>query len=157
MFRNFICWTGLFLAISSSAHADWNYVRWGMTKKDAIAASKGEARAIQPGDDVVCAFVGQEPFGTIERKTIGDFDFSVALCAAAKIDAVTSVALIPLRGTNIPSLRRELLSRYGAGVLDGNTIIWNDAKAGNTVSFYSIENIVGRIEYKRLSKSGLGL
>lgn len=48
-----------------------------------------------------------------------------------------------------------MLSQYGAGARDGNTMIWNDMKTGNTISFWTIGDDVARIEYKKLGKSGL--
>ncbi len=133
---------------TSAANADWQYVKWGSTKKAAIAASKGEAHAEQ-GAEIVCAFNTQTPFATIPRKSIGGFDFQVTLCTDGS-DKVTSVALSPARGTNLPTLRNSLVSQYGQPAIVDGTLIWNDKKSGNTVSYYDVGGVVGRIEYKKL-------
>jgi len=142
------------LLSATAAHADWQYVKWGVTKKAAVEASKGEARVLKPGDDVVCAFTTQTPFATIPKKTIGGFDFQVTLCTGGA-DKVTSVALSPVSGTNLPTLKRTLISQYGQPATVGNTSIWNDKKTGNTITFYDIGGVVGRIEYKKSGGAGL--
>lgn len=138
----------------SIACAEWQFVKWGMTPAAAIAASKGQAKAIKPGDDVVCAFVAQTPFATIPQKSIGGYDFQVTLCTDHS-GKVSSVALSPANGTNLPTLRNSLVSQYGQPTRSGSTQIWNDQKTGNTVSYYDVGGVVGRIEYKKLGGSGL--
>jgi len=139
---------------TSAANADWQYVKWGATKKAAIAASKGEAR-IESGAEIVCAFNTQTPFATIPRKSIGGFDFQITLCTDGSSDRVTSVALSPVKGTNLPTLRNALVSQYGQPAMVDGTLIWNDKKTGNTVSYYGVGGVVGRVEYKKLGGSGL--
>jgi hypothetical protein len=135
------------------ARADWNYVKWGMTKKAAIDASKGEAR-VESGPNIVCAFNTQTPFATIPQKVIGGFTFQVTLCTEGS-DKVTSVALSPVAGTNLLTLRSALVSQYGQPMTVNGTDIWNDRKAGNTVSYFDIGGVVARIEYKKMGGAGL--
>jgi hypothetical protein len=135
------------------AHADWNYIKWGMTKKAAVEASKGEAR-VESGPNIVCAFDSQTPFASIPRKAIGGFTFQVTLCTEGS-DKVTSVALSPVAGTNLPTLRSALVSQYGQPTTVDGTDIWNDRKAGNTVSYFDIGGVVARIEYKKMGGAGL--
>jgi hypothetical protein len=144
---------GALLASTSVASADWQYVKWGATKKAVIAASKGEAR-VESGPNIVCAFDTQTPFATIPRKSIGGFDFQVTLCTDGS-DKVTSVALTPIQGTNLPTLRRSLVSQYGQPTVSSGTDIWSDKAKGNIVSYYDISGVVGRIEYKKLGGTGL--
>lgn len=139
---------------ATAAHAGWQYVKWGMTKKAAIEASKGEAHFLKPGDDVVCAFTTQTPFATIPKKTIGGFDFQITFCTEGA-DKVTSVALSAADGANLPTLKRALISQYGQPATSGNTSIWNDKRSGNTITFYQIGGVVGRIEYKKSGGTGL--
>jgi hypothetical protein len=139
--------------ISGSAHADWNYIKWGMTKKAAVDASKGEAR-VESGPNIVCAFNTQTAFATIPRKVIGGFTFQVTLCTEGS-DKVTSVALSPSEGTNLPTLRAALVAQYGQPTTVNGTDIWNDRKAGNTVSYFDIGGVVARIEYKKMGGAGL--
>jgi hypothetical protein len=144
----------LVLAMAATpANADWHYIKWGMTKKAAITAAKGEAR-VEEGAEIVCAFSPQKPFATVPRKSIAGFDFQVTLCTDGS-DKVTSVALSPVQGTNLNILRSSLVSQYGQPTVVSGSLIWNDAKSGNTVSFYDVGGVVGRIEYKKLGGSGL--
>lgn len=142
------------LLSSTAAHADWQSVKWGMTKKAAIEASKGEARFLKPGEDVVCAFTTQTPFATIPKKTIGGFDFQVTFCTEGA-DRITSVALSVADESNLPTIKSALVSQYGQPVTSGNRLIWNDKKSGNTITFYQIGGVVGRIEYKKSGGTGL--
>lgn len=144
----------MLLLVPSIAHADWQYVRWGMSKKAAIEASKGEAIPVQGGKDVVCAFNTQVPFARIPRKPLGGFEFQVIFCTDGG-DKVTSVALSPAADTNLPTLKRSLVAQYGTPAGAGDTAIWNDKKSGNTISYCDIGGVVGRIEYKKMGSSGL--
>jgi hypothetical protein len=143
------------VASTASAMANWQYVKWGMSKASALAASKGEAKSNVPGDrNVVCAFDTQKPFATIPQKSIGGFNFQVTFCTDGS-DKVTSVALSPSSGTNLPSLRRALISQYGQPITaSGSDLIWNDKKSGNTISYWEIGGVVGRIEYKKMASGG---
>jgi hypothetical protein len=142
------------LALTAApAHADWNYVKWGMTKQAAIDASKGEARpATRP--NVVCVFTSQVPFATIPRKLVAGFTFQVTFCTEGA-DKVTSVALSPSEGTDLPALRGALVSQYGQPTVVNGTDTWNDRKAGNTISYSEIGGVVARIEYKKMGGAGL--
>lgn len=142
------------MSVPSLAHADWQYVKWGMSKKAAIQASRGEAIPVQGDRNVVCAFNPQVPFATIPRKDLGGFEFQVTFCTDGG-DKVTSVALSPASGTNLPTLKRSLVAQYGTPAGAGDTAIWNDKKSGNTISYYDIGGVVGRIEYKKMGSPGL--
>lgn len=144
----------LVLSATSESRADWQYVKWGMSKDAAIKASKGEAHAVTPGPNVVCAFDTQTPFATIPRKLIGGYAFQVTFCTDAS-SRVTSVALSPTRDANLSLLRSTLVSQYGRPNIVDGTLIWSDKKKGNTVSYYDVGGVVGRIEYKKLGGSGL--
>lgn len=138
----------------AEAQADWQYVKWGASKKATIAASKGEARAVNNGPNVGCAFDTQIPFAFISRKNIGGFDFDITLCTEGS-DKVTSVALRPAQGTNLPTLRRALISQYGQPVRSSGDDIWTDRKNGNVVTYSETGGVVATIEYKKLDGGGL--
>jgi hypothetical protein len=118
-----------------------------------MAASKGEAKPSSGDPNVVCAFQGQKAFATVSKKSIGGFDFQVTLCTDGS-DKATSVALKPTPDTNLPSLRRALISQYGQPVRTAGTDIWNDRKSGNTVSYSQIGGVVGTLEYKKRAGAG---
>jgi hypothetical protein len=147
---------GLFV---SGAHADWNYVKWGMTAEQAISASKGEARASggDGGKKIVCIFDDQKPLAFIPEKKIGAFTFDVIICGDAR-RRVTSVALRPVPDQgNYNALRAELLGRYGKPIQDGGgdmaITVWRDTKSQNLVRLSRVIN-GGSIEYRAIA-SGL--
>ncbi len=147
----------LFLGLTGSgAKADWYYVKWGMTKAEAISSSNGEARPIVKADEywAGCMFVGRQPFAVIPRKIVGEFEFKGVLCTPEGQDKVESVVLNADRSTNVNVLLRALVSQYGEPTARQSSLfIWNDTKTGNTVTFDG--SILGKIEYKKLGGSGL--
>lgn len=134
--------------------AGWKYLQWGMTPQEAITASKGEARFIRAGDDIVCVFNSQKPFAIIPKEKVGDFWFKVALCSDST-KRLSSVGLDGIDSPNVYAVKRALLARYGKPISDANnTIIWIDKKAGNTITYATISDIIVKIEYKKLPTSG---
>lgn len=140
------------VTLGSSAHADWDFVKWGMSKNAAIGASKGEAK-FASGSNVVCALDSQKPFATIPKKSIDGFDFRVTLCTDGS-DKVTSVALSPIDRSVLPELRHALILQYGQPTKQEGADTWNDRR-GNMISYYEAGATGGRIEYKKLQRPGL--
>lgn len=127
---------GLIVAVAliSPASADWQYAKWGMTAKQIIAASKGEAKAGN-ASGWGCAFKGYQPIAHVPHKTLAGFDFVVVFCSNSG-GKLTSVVLNAGPGS-YPEMRRAMLSRYGKPASDkggdfGQTV-WNEPKAGNSV------------------------
>lgn len=147
------------IASSTVARADWQYVKWGSTPIQAIAASKGEAKAaIEDGKNVACAFTDQAVVARIPNKKIGDSDYEVTICASG--GKVTSVVLRPQpsHGT-FNTLRTALLGRYGQPIQEGrgdiSTTTWRDEKGKNFVRLVRVIDI-GAVEYRTLgAASGL--
>ncbi len=144
----------ILLSFPSPLLADWYYLKWGMTKQQAIAASKGEARATESGYEVSCLFVGQKPFAFIPKKAIGEFFFKATFCTSEKGDKLTSVALSGFDKTNVYAVKRALVSQYGKPTETSGMSIWNDAKNGNTITYAPLSDIVARIEYKKYGRTG---
>jgi hypothetical protein len=142
---------------ASTAIADWQYTRWGMSPRDIVDASKGEARIFKPGDQLAqgdgCLFMNRTPIAIIPKKKIGEFQFAVKFCAVTGQNTLTSV--VYFLDDRTPALRRALMAQYGnpISVVHGD-LIWNDAKNGNTVTFSDSE-FSGKIEYKKLGTPGL--
>jgi len=142
----------IFFLMVSPASADWQYTKWGMTQDQVIAASKGEARKVNPGPNFVCNDK-QIPFAAIQKKVIGDFSFDVIFCSKMQGGPLTSVRLDSNDNVNVYSLKRALLAQFGRPALDrGDTTIWNDQKSGNTISLF-ITLGTSILEY-RSNKSG---
>ena len=145
-----ICLVGL--ASADPAIADWQYTKWGMSQEQAISASKGEARRVRSGDDVQCNH-GDKPFGIIERKKIGNFDFKVSFGADKTTGKLTSVRL-DYQG-NVFMLQRALLGQYGKPLRqDRQEMLWRDDKAGNLFLLYTIMETAAIMDY-RSSQTGL--
>lgn len=137
----------LIVTFGSSARADWQYVKWGMSRSAAINASKGEAK-FAAGSNVACALNSQKPFATIPKKLVDGFDVRVTLCTDGS-DKVTSVALSPVNPTALPALRRALITQFGQPAKLDGTEIWNDRRSGNAIAYYE-NGGTGRIEYKKI-------
>jgi hypothetical protein len=61
---------------TSSAYADWQYTRWGMTPEEVIEASQGEAG---PSSNPRCMNEGKEPTLAAPFQT-GEFVFEAIFC-----------------------------------------------------------------------------
>jgi hypothetical protein len=136
------------------AHADWQYTKWGMTKSEIIAASKGEVRDFRPGDDFVCNN-GRKVIAVIPKKILAGISFKVSFCASA--DGNLSSIRLDNIGANTYQLRQTMISQYGRPVITDGDSIWNDKKSGNTVVFMDLLGIGtgAMIEYKPMGGGGL--
>lgn len=145
------------VCLAGPASADWQYVRWGMTPAQAIAASKGEARPSSATGNEVCAFKDQRSVAYVPAKIIDSHTYDVNICAGAD-GRVSSVVLSPKPiGGSYNRLRAALLGRYGQPIEDGHgdyaTVTWRDAKGGNLVRLLRFVSSA-RLEYR---KAGSGL
>jgi hypothetical protein len=143
------------LGLATSAQADWQYAKWGMTKKEIIAASKGEAREYKRGEDFVCNN-DRKVIAVIAKKVLAGTAFTVAFCAYA--DGKLSSVRLDNSGANTYQLRETMLGQYGVPISNGrDNLMWNDRKSGNAVIFTDQLGIGtgAMIEYKPLGGSGL--
>jgi hypothetical protein len=141
-------------ALTAAAQADWQYTKWGMTKDQVIAASKGEARSLRPGDDFVCAYTGQNVMAIVPAKQIAGERFNVSFCTTGN-GRLTNVALRS-SAANFATMKRALISQYGAPLSDSRSgTIWNDKKTGNTITLADVAGVAVSIEYKPIGDTGL--
>lgn len=138
----------LLVASATSAAADWQYAKWGMTAAQIIAASKGEAH---PYSGEGCAFTDQTAIARVPEKRIDKWVFEITFCTDGG-GRLSSVALSPKPPENTYiNLRASLLARYGRPIQDGSgdifVVAWRDAKGGNLVR---LSNLIGngQIEYR---------
>lgn len=143
----------------SPALADWQYVKWGMTPAQAIAASKGELKpATTDGKNIVCAFTDQTVVGLAPQKKLGSMTAEITLCANSS-GRVSSVVVRPFApDNNVISLKAALQAQYGrpiedSGPRDISTTVWRDDKTKNLVRLLGVVG-TGKIEY-RGAPSGL--
>ena len=141
---------------TAPATADWQYVKWGATPAQAIAALKGEARAATAdGKNIACAFTDQIVVARVPTKKIGDANYEVTICASG--GKVSSVVLRPQPSSGtFNTLKAALLGRYGSPIQEGrgdiSTTTWRDEKGKNLVRLVRVID-TGAVEYRTLGTS----
>jgi hypothetical protein len=143
-----IC-TGIVLA-SSSAHADWQYTKWGMTPEEVVDASKGTAWPTPNPDKVPHGDTYHLLAGTYATQ---DFLFEVQF----DFDTAHRLSGVRLNLTDYKkctSLYRRLTSTYGPSKQITVTISevnkWWDHTNGNVVSLADISSSSCSLYYSPL-------
>ena len=118
-----------------SAHADWQYARWGMSPEQVIAASKGvAARAenltvVRNGERVLLT----APYATNNIVFVVYFWFAVGEPRLARISLGTQYA------EDCPNVRSLLSSIYGAPQASDpgppSSLRWRSDATGNFIAF----------------------
>jgi len=150
----------LVTASATSAYADWQYTKWGMTPAQVQAAAGGKL-GTRNGSDA-CPSCKPVPMLAGEYAT-EEFRFRTLFQFAAG----QTLSMIDLRmhdeGGQCRSLYNSLATRYGSPVFQGGggalqTARWLDATGGNTVFFINSAGVDGQctIQYSPLvSNKGL--
>jgi hypothetical protein len=105
-----IFWSAVLTAtLASSAKADWQYTRWGMTPAEVSKASGGKAvnnsnAARQSTEDEIAKLVA--PYST------GEYAFTAAFLFNRSTDRLGSVRLKLENPSKCNALRHELLGKY---------------------------------------------
>jgi hypothetical protein len=136
-----LIWMSLLsLALPQTAHADWQFTKWGMSREEVIAASDGKARKVK-----------RDRFVTADADVIGIHiasEMSFNVYYFFDDNRLTRIALRPKNGTCDATIR-QLIIIYGKPyvynnkppILSGDPpyedYYWNDSKKGNAVSFNS--------------------
>lgn len=151
---------GFFLT-ATAANADWQYVKWGMSGAQVVAASKGELRPSSGdgGKRIMCLFNDLEEMAFAPNKQVGPYTFDMIVCG--KDGKVSSVSLRSGSQSNsFNSLHTELLAKYGKpieerGRGDMTVTSWQDTKSRNMVRLSRFME-TGSVEYRTIT-SGSGL
>ncbi len=141
------------LLMNTPASADWQYARWGMTKTQLIAASRGEAVTAPAGKS--CIKTAEKPMAMVAAKKIDRWTFEVIFCSNGD-GHLSAIALEPTPAEgSYNGLRQALISRYGKPIEehrgDVGVTMWRDAKAGNLILLQQVITM-GRMEYQAISK-----
>ena len=123
------------MAVSMPAHAGWEYTRWDMSARDAVAASDRRLRLVDiPSDDVIPWRVA-----AIGWHRIGDDDFDVSV---REHKATARIERIELRSEDEAACTRAsaILVPADASAERGKwerrpSHAWTDESAGNDVRF----------------------
>jgi hypothetical protein len=117
---------------ASSAKADWQYTKWGMSVAQVAKASKGKA---QPYSSKYSNETYQvelaAPFQSGPFAFNAHFEFQGS-------KGLAIVALHPVDGTDCPSIERPLISKYGESDPEPRRFgayKWDDRKSNNVVRF----------------------
>jgi hypothetical protein len=121
--------------VSISAHADWQYTKWGMSPENIIAASKGVAVRVE---NPVIARNGDRglltaPYATNNILFIVHFWFTVGEPKLARVSLDTQYA------ADCPNVRSLLFSIYGAPQVSDvgppSSLRWRSDVTGNFIAF----------------------
>jgi hypothetical protein len=125
-----------FFAITSPAHADWQYTKWGMNVTDALRASRGELHVASPAEAVGKQIRGVFP-SLLGSHQAGAFRFDVAAFFRGPGQTLDLIHLTST-GAGLPQkIITELRGKYGEPIEDkpvpvlGRIIRFRDER-GNT-------------------------
>ena len=136
------------LCLSSAAHADWQYTKWGMTPVQVASASKGTVNVGKGKPDQ--EYEGAE-IGATGTFTSGNYSFTVNF--HFRDEKLVDVRLNLVRGERY-ALKNDLLGLYGKpfdesiGGLDLTT--WHDPEKNNRVDLLMIGAGYTMLEYRPL-------
>ena len=146
--------TAAALAVSPQAHADWRSTKWSMTPDEVLKCENGE---IAPTDDVYNygLFKGQNPFGVIASKKIGEETYTVIF--NKDDNGKFSSVLLKLSDDRYAQIRSELVFGYGAPAYEQGGLFpkaqWRDTAKGNAIKLSRLASTV--VEYTPLVNDGL--
>lgn len=148
---------GLLLAqLSTSALADWQYTRWGMTPEQVAAASKGTVR-VGKGDPRQ-EFQGAE-IGAVGTHVSGRYMFKANFHF---IDRKLVEVRLKLIGGDQYALKNDLLALYGKPFKESGELLslttWFDPVRNNWIDLLILGPDYTVLEYRALKNdSALGL
>lgn len=141
----------IFFCALLPARADWAFTKWGMTLRDTLIASNGQANVLPPQDvKGKSTFKGSTCKANIKDYNISEYHFEVVFCFDSN-DRLSSVVLYT-SGDEFRAIDRALTATYGAPASQkGGSLpskIWNDRQGGNTLRLIRVSSTV--IEYKAI-------
>jgi hypothetical protein len=141
--------------VATSAVADWQYTKWGMTPEQVVKASKGAARA--NSDRTLDAPNGGLVAKLVAPYRAGGFDFRAGFMFSPD-DRLKVVDLV-LQSGSCPSLVGALTSTYGPQQsADHSSLLhldtWWDKKNGNRVVLGEVGSDSCSVQYSPLHVPG---
>lgn len=133
------------LALGSSAHADWQFTRWGMTVEEVAASAGGRTlRYSAPQVKAKSTFKGSSCRLYIPDYTIGELSFEAKFCFNAE-EKLASIQL-DTRPDAFYALSRALASQFGSPVQEERgsmpSITYRDDDKGNTIRLLGLLSAV---------------
>jgi hypothetical protein len=155
-----ICSAILTMASISTARADWQYTKWGMTPAEVAKASKGQAMA-NPKEASESTEV---EFAKLTAPyTAGEFMFEAKFMFNRGTDKLSGVRLDLIHYASCNSLRSELLAKYDTPMKDSwsgglKVTTWQDRPSNMRIQILAIGETSCQIIYAPLaSASNKGL
>lgn len=138
----------LALVCSTTAHADWQYTRWGMTPAEVAAASNG---MVEVGTgDLKDAYDGAQ-IGATGTYAAGKFRFQASFYFIGGKLADVHLRLV---GGDPYALKASLLGVYGKPFSDVeggfDVTTWHDQPKNNRVDLIMIDDGYTTLEYRPL-------
>jgi hypothetical protein len=151
--RGFSLGAILSIALGASAHADWQYTKWGMTPAEVAAASGGAVKVVRPSAESVADKTSRTLTECSGDYIVGKFHFYVVFSFDRQKHQLEEVTLLLPDHGYTDELRRALEEKYGAW---REGMAWIDRNDGYSVELISAD--VSMIHYRPLhdaEKNGL--
>ena len=137
----------VFLSVSGTAHADWQYTKWGMSPEQVAVASKGVVSVGKGHPDK--EYKGAE-IGATGTYTSGKYKFDVNFHFTE--GKLVDVRLELIAGEQY-ELKNDLLGLYGKPFYEGDSLgltTWHDTAKNNRVDLLMIGSGYTNLEYRLL-------
>lgn len=142
-----------FLTLPESAHAEWQYTKWGMTPAQVVAASKGAA--------ILSTGLAEERYAGADIRatgvyTSGHYRFRTVFYF---VDGKLADIRLKLQGENHYNLKNDLLGVYGTPFKESVSLrltTWHDTKKNNRVDLLIIGDSHTTLEYRPLKSESAG-
>lgn len=146
-------------AVTSSARADWQYTRWGMSPEEVIKASNGSARPTSTAEQAERKRGNREAMASAEYRA-GEVPFRADFLFAGGKLVMVALHLLDHQRRN--EVLNALSSRYGAPVNNyvGNNTAkqgWQASSEGNYVEAYDLYSIRALDVLYTAASAGQGL
>jgi hypothetical protein len=155
MCKKTVIWAIAFSFVSTSAFADWQYTKWGMTTEEVITASGNKAsKPTKPNTikDGHIVNLLSAPYNTERFKFKADFWFG------KKSRQLEMVKLDLIDLDQCPSLIGELKGIYGTGEFKklsfGDSYKWRDQENKNNIYLLDVPNGFCNLDYQSIVKPG---
>lgn len=119
---------------ANTAHADWQYTKWGTTREQVRASSADVIETGEPDN-------GPSNFDIPLHApySAAGLAFDVRFGFDCKSNRLSMVLVTPEDRANCPQIESQMASKYGTAVdasTDGRTIkVWRDQSSGNRIEF----------------------
>ncbi len=153
MFKKTVISAFAFSFVSTSAFADWQYTKWGMTTEEVITASGNEASTPSKPDIIeggVVEHLLSAPYST------DSLDFTANFWFGKQNNKLKMVELKLSDVNRCQHLINQLNLIYGYNKPEKTSLMdfygWKDEKSGNTVSLMVLSDRICDLRYQPIAK-----